>query len=88
MKERSKEIVEFLVALIKKEAIPPVNEFGEGGIVLSSWSLGAYWLMAFLRNITALSTRCDIELKRYMQRVVVYGKIFTLFSPNVLHTIH
>ncbi|KAL2209198.1 hypothetical protein CC79DRAFT_1367391 [Sarocladium strictum] len=72
MKERSKEIVDFLVALIKKEGIPPVDESGTGGIVLSSWSLGAYWLMAFLKNIAALSASCDLDLKKYMQRVVVY----------------
>jgi hypothetical protein len=88
MKERSKEIVDFLVALINKEGIPPVDESGTGGIVLSSWSLGAYWLMAFLKNIAALSTSCDLDLKKYMQRVVVYGNAFILSLPNLLRVVH
>lgn len=84
MKERSKEFVEFLGALIEKEKIPCVDETGRGGIVLTSWSMGAFWLVPFLKDVASISEAAGVELQKYISRAVLYGELSSLVRPDIL----
>lgn len=64
---RAREVYDFLVHLVKTENIPV-----DGGIVLAGWSLGAVWMTAFLAYASTFPVG-DIDLRRYIRRVVLYG---------------
>ena len=73
---RARELFEYLVALVNNQAIPATSgdDAGtKGGIVLVGWSFGSVWMTAFLAHLDEF-TRKDAQLRKYLRRVVIYGK--------------
>ena len=74
-RDRARELYEYLEDLVQREDIPQPSygEGGEvrGGIVLVGWSLGSVWAIAFMAH--APSFRSDVQLSKWVRRVVLYG---------------
>jgi hypothetical protein len=71
MRDRARELFDFLAAYVKQEYIP-TRRGDYGGIVFCAWSFAATWMTAFLGN-AALFSAGDIDLTQYLRRVVLYG---------------
>ena len=78
MKERAREIHEFIAASVAQEGIKPADEAGGGGVVLAGWSLGVYWLLAFLRHAGSFASDSDVDLTRYVHRAIIHGQSLSL----------
>ncbi|KAF4981672.1 hypothetical protein FZEAL_2559 [Fusarium zealandicum] len=78
MRERAKEIYEFVCAFVKQESIPVANGH-RGGVVLTSWSFGAVWLMAFMSNVGSFPVE-DVDLTKYMRRAILYDPPYICFG--------
>ncbi|KAH8171680.1 alpha/beta hydrolase family protein [Sarocladium implicatum] len=72
MKERAKEINDFIAAFVKQEAIQQADGAGAGGVVLAGWSLGVYWLLAFLRNAGSFADGSEVDLSKYIHRAIIH----------------
>ncbi|KAL7284812.1 hypothetical protein ACG7TL_002122 [Trametes sanguinea] len=59
MRDRGRELYDFLVDYVQREDVPPANG-NEGGIIVVGWSLGSVWINALL----AIPRRYDIHLPR------------------------
>ncbi|TBU29253.1 Alpha/Beta hydrolase protein [Dichomitus squalens] len=73
MRDRARELYDYLVDLIQSEDIPLSRTEGEdarGGIILVGWSFGSVWATAFLAH--APSFHSDIHLSKWVRRVVFY----------------
>ncbi len=76
LRDRGRELYDYLVDLVKREAIPPIRAEGDdtrGGIILAGWSLGTVSMTTFLAN--APSFNSDIQLSKWVRRVVLYGAL-------------
>lgn len=76
MRDRARELFDFLAAYVKQEHIP-TRRGGCGGIVFCTWSFAATWMTTFLGN-AALFSAGDIDLTQYLRRVVLYGQLLSL----------
>lgn len=72
MRDRARELYEFLGAFVAQEGIPPANG-AQGGIVFTFWSFSGNWLTAFLANLSKFPAQ-GVDLRRYIRRSVLYGK--------------
>lgn len=70
MKERARELWDFMVKFVAKEDIPPAKG-NEGGIILSTWSFAAIWLTSFLANVSGFPVN-DVDLYPYIRRAILY----------------
>ncbi|RDX41295.1 hypothetical protein OH76DRAFT_1412218 [Lentinus brumalis] len=85
MRERAREVFDYLVDLVERERIPPAQGDGEdakGGIVLAGWSLGAIWALAFLAHAPSLYSP-QLDLCKYVRRVISHDCAFgfLLYAP-------
>ncbi|KAI9061797.1 alpha/beta-hydrolase [Trametes sanguinea] len=70
MKDRARELYDFLVQLVKDGNIPaPDPENTKGGIILAGWSFGTGLITAFLANVASFPVS-EVRLGDYMRRVV------------------
>lgn len=70
MKNRARELWDFLVEFVSEEDIPPANG-NNGGIILATWSFGGTWMTAFLANLTSFPVN-DVDLQGYVRRTILY----------------
>ncbi|KAI0682296.1 Alpha/Beta hydrolase protein [Cerioporus squamosus] len=81
LRERAREVYEYLADLVKRESIPPVQGSGQdakGAIVLAGWSLGAIWPLAFLAHAPSLRSP-EVDLSQYVRRVISHDCAFGFF---------
>jgi len=92
MKDRGREISQFIFELIRAERIPPIcrNASGRrvsGGLVLLGWSLGNAFGFAALAHRESLPPEVRLALKEYLHTYVAFGAFITaragtLFLPQ------
>ena len=74
MRSRGRELFDLLVELVKvSKGGLPLADRGKGGIILVGWSFGTTWMNALLANIASFHTDAEVNLERYVRRVVLYG---------------
>lgn len=66
MKNRARELYDFLVDFVAEEDIH-VNS-----LVLAAWSFSSAWILALLAHVSTFPVN-DVELDKYIRRVVLYG---------------
>ncbi|KAI0350957.1 hypothetical protein OH77DRAFT_1412060 [Trametes cingulata] len=70
MKERARELYDFLLELVKSGNVPKANREGKkGGIIVAGWSFGTSWMTALLANVASFPVEVP-SLTEYMRRVV------------------
>ncbi len=73
-RERAREVYTLLVQFVADNDIPPAQpEANEGGIVIVGWSFGTNWMTSLLANVASFPVN-DVELAKYVRRVVFHGK--------------
>ncbi len=73
MAERAREVYDLLVAFVAQHKIPPARpEENKGGIVIGGWSFGTGWMTSLLANVASFPVH-EVELSRYVRRVIFYG---------------
>ena len=73
MKERGREVYDLLVHIVAQHQIPPIGSGGNsGGIVVGGWSFGTTLMTALLANLDSFPVG-DIDLRKYLRRVVFLG---------------
>ena len=79
---RGREVLEFLAELVRERGIPPAEpERNRGGIILAGWSLGMLWMTATLANLETFDdSAVNVDLSKYLRRVIIYGKNVRLES--------
>ncbi|RPD55341.1 hypothetical protein L226DRAFT_491832 [Lentinus tigrinus ALCF2SS1-7] len=95
MRERGREVYDYLLHLVKCDRIPPIQGVGQnakGGIVLAGWSLGAIWSLAFIvhaSSFSSLEVDLSVDLSKYVRRVVLHDCAFGFFLyPPPSQTYH
>ncbi|KAI0628897.1 hypothetical protein C8Q77DRAFT_1067320 [Trametes polyzona] len=78
MRDRGREIYDYLVDFVRRERIPPARG-NKGGIVIVGWSLGVTFITALLANV-AFFPEADVQLSKYVRRVVLYDGSFLCFG--------
>ena len=80
MRDRGREVYDYLADLVKREAIPPLRAGGDdahtklkGGIVLVGWSLGTVSMTTLLAYAPSFQSDSDVQLSKWVRRVVLYG---------------
>ncbi|OCB85145.1 hypothetical protein A7U60_g7771 [Sanghuangporus baumii] len=66
MKERARELYDFLELFVQKEKIPK-----DGRLIVAGWSFGANWITALLANAQELSVN-RIPLSAYIRWLILY----------------
>ena len=69
MKERAKELHDFLADFVHSEKISVA-----GGLVVAGWSFGSAWITGLIAHSPEISDR-NIRLTPYIRRLVLYGKL-------------
>ena len=73
LKHRGHELLRFLTGIVREHDIPRGDAArNTGGIVLVGWSLGVLWANAVLAHAASFQ-HDDVNLGRYLRRVVLYG---------------
>ena len=73
MKNRAREIYDFLEELVAEGDIPVAQkERNTGGIIVVGWSFGSTWMLALLASVGSFPVN-DIALSRYVRRVICHG---------------
>lgn len=73
MQERAREVYDLLVQFVARHKIPLARpEENKGGIVVGGWSFGAGWMTSLLANVVSFPVH-EVELGRYVRRVIFYG---------------
>ncbi|KAI0830065.1 hypothetical protein BC628DRAFT_1408261 [Trametes gibbosa] len=82
LKERAREIYEFLVELVRSKAVHPVDPANKtGGIVIAGWSFGTVWMLALLTHVASFSEAVeDVDMTKYMRRVVLLDPPHLVFG--------
>ncbi|TBU24601.1 Alpha/Beta hydrolase protein [Dichomitus squalens] len=71
LKDRAREVYDFLEDLVKRDNIPPSQrDLNTGGIVVAGWSLGALWTTSLLAYAPQFPVN-DVDLSQYVRRVIV-----------------
>ncbi|RDX48063.1 hypothetical protein OH76DRAFT_696785 [Lentinus brumalis] len=80
MKHRGHELLRFLAGVVRDGDIP-LGDVGRnaGGIVLVGWSLGMLWCTALLAHVASFQ-HDDVNLSRYLRRIVLYDAPTFLFG--------
>lgn len=82
MKHRGHELLRFLAEFARTQNIPhadPANN--AGGIIVAGWSMGIIWMNALLAHAASF-WHDDVNLDKYVRRVILYGK--SLFLSTLL----
>ena len=78
MQARARELYDLLMHFVVKHKIPPAHpEKNAGGIVVGGWSFGTAWMTSLLANIASYPAR-EVDLSKYVRRVVFYGQYCAL----------
>ena len=73
MAERAREVYDLLIAFVAQHKIPPARpEENKGGIVIGGWSFGTGWMTSLLANVASFPVH-EVELAKYVRRVIFYG---------------
>jgi hypothetical protein len=72
MRDRAREVFDFLGAFIQQEQVPPAREHS-GGVIFCTWSFGTHWMMGLLANVASFPMG-DTDLTKYVRRTVLYGE--------------
>ena len=73
MKERGREVYDLLTHIVAQHGIPPIATGGKsGGIVVGGWSFGTTLMTALLANLDSFPVG-DVDLRKYLRRVVFLG---------------
>ncbi|RPD55330.1 hypothetical protein L226DRAFT_591598 [Lentinus tigrinus ALCF2SS1-7] len=90
MKERARELYDYLVELVRRGGVVPAQG-KKGGLVLAGWSLGATWLSALLTHVASFPVE-DVNLKGYVRRIVYYDSSYICHGYNrpkeLYHPLH
>ncbi|KAI0365121.1 alpha/beta-hydrolase [Pilatotrama ljubarskyi] len=78
MRDRAREVFDFLTDFVRRERIPRARE-NTGGIVVVGWSLGSLWITALLANVR-LFPEGDVKLSEYVLGVVLYDTSFLCYG--------
>ncbi|KAH9856243.1 hypothetical protein C2E23DRAFT_772694 [Lenzites betulinus] len=80
LRERGRELHDFLVELVRNEVVRPMDPTNNtGGIVISGWSFGTIWMLALLAHVASFSAS-DVKLTDYMKRVVFLDPPYLAFG--------
>ncbi|OJT14443.1 hypothetical protein TRAPUB_9021 [Trametes pubescens] len=80
MQDRARELHEFLVQLIKRGRIYPVDrQSHKGGIVIAGWSFGTIWMTALLAHVASFPID-DVSLGDYMRSVTFLDPPYLAFG--------
>ncbi|KAH9857419.1 hypothetical protein C2E23DRAFT_686199, partial [Lenzites betulinus] len=80
MRERAREVYDFLVDFVQRERIPQaVRNGNKGGLIISGWSLGSAYMTALLANVR-LFPEGEVQLSKYMRRMVMYDASSVCFG--------
>jgi hypothetical protein len=71
MRDRAKEIFDFLVAFTARESLPEARN-ATGGIVLCSWSFANTYMTSLLANVASFSSP-EVDLTKFIRRVTLFG---------------
>ena len=82
MKDRARELYDYLVDLVQSERIPPTHD-GKGGIIVVRWSLGAAHISSLLANVASFPVG-DVCLSDYVKRVVFYGASQSTYRTGLM----
>ena len=86
MRSRGRELFDLLVELVKvSKGGLPLADRGKGGIILVGWSFGTTWMNALLANIASFHTDAEVNLERYVRRVVLYGMCIVPPPPSSVY---
>ena len=73
MKERGREVYDLLAHIVAQHGIPPIGSGGKsGGIIVGGWSFGTTLMTALLANLDFFPVG-DVDLRKYLRRVVFLG---------------
>ena len=82
MRERAREVYDLLVHFVAQHNIPPARpEENKGGIVIGGWSFGTGWMTSLLANVSSFPVH-DVELSRYVRRVIFYGSSLSYLQAS------
>lgn len=80
MKERAREVYDFLAEYVIQEGIPRATA-SKGGLILTTWSFGSVWLTALLANLKQFSSDL-VQLSAYVRRTILYGTLTRVPKPS------
>lgn len=72
MRDRARDVYDFLCELVAAECIPGVSDCG--GIILAAWSFGGSWITALLAYLKTFEAP-NIVLGKYIRRFVLLGAL-------------
>ncbi|CDO72522.1 hypothetical protein BN946_scf184983.g5 [Trametes cinnabarina] len=78
MRDRARELFDFLVDYVRREKVPQANG-KEGGIVIVGWSLGSTWITSLLASVDQFPED-DVQLSKYVRRVVLFDASFICYG--------
>lgn len=76
MKARARELYDFLVKFVTDEDIA-VNS-----LLLAGWSFGSAWMLALLTHAATFPVN-DVELEKYIRRVILYGSLVLSYTALI-----
>lgn len=76
MKARARELYNFLVKFVTDEDI------AVDSIVLAGWSFGSAWMLALLTHAATFPVN-DVELDKYIRRVILYGSLILYYTALI-----
>ncbi|TFK79290.1 hypothetical protein K466DRAFT_668161 [Polyporus arcularius HHB13444] len=83
MANRAREVYGLLEDLVRREHIPPADRVMKtGGIVVAGWSYAGIWMQALLCYVHTFPVH-DIDLSRYVRRVICYdvASVLSGYAP-------
>ena len=73
LRARAREVYSFLEDFVRRDDIPPAQPGrNAGGIVVAGWSFGALWMTLLMAYVSTFPVN-DVELAKYVRRVVIFG---------------
>ncbi|OSC96865.1 hypothetical protein PYCCODRAFT_1399794 [Trametes coccinea BRFM310] len=74
MRDRGRELYDFLLDYVQREDIPRANG-NEGGIIVLGWSMGSVWISALLAIVSQIPEG-SVQLSKYVRRAILYDTSF------------
>ena len=73
MRDRAREVYDLLVKFVADNDVPPASPADNtGGIIVSGWSFGSGLMIALLAYVAEFPIT-EVELGKYVRRVIFYG---------------
>ncbi|KAI0766173.1 hypothetical protein BD413DRAFT_636601 [Trametes elegans] len=77
MKERARELYDFLQVLIRERGLPAIHAKATGRVVPVGWSLGSAWITSLLTHVASFPVG-DVRVHDHVRRVLSSG----IYSPE------